>query len=97
VGGTARALAAVEAADHLAAAARLLRQAPRRDATVLAAPRTADVLSALREAAPEDGGLPSIDLSGAIYGLRSWPLWMDDQRPDKGHPRQPRDLDEPAS
>ncbi len=76
---------ASQAADHLAAAARLLREVPGRDAILLAAPRTADVLSALRNAAPYEGAMPSFDLRDAIDGLRTWPLSIDDHGPERPH------------
>lgn len=91
-------LAASQAADHLATAAQLLRQVPGRDAILLAAPRTADVLSALRHAAPYCGGaLPSFDLLDTIHGLRTWPLSMNDHGPQRPKLRQPRHHDEQAS
>ncbi len=75
-----------EAADHLAAAARLLREVRGRDAILLGAPGAADVLSALRNAAPFDRAvamLPPFDLRNAIHGLRKWPLQLDDDSPQR--------------
>jgi len=88
---------AVEAAAHLDHAARLLSQAPGRDAIILCAPKAAAVLSTLRNAAPYGGILPSFDLLNAIQGLHTWPLHLRNQSPERPRLHPYRNCDEQAS
>ena len=88
---------ASEAAAHLAHAARLLAQAPGRDAIILCAPAAAAVLHELRHAAPYGDALPPFDLLDAIQGLRTWPLYLHNYGPERPRLHQLRNFDEQAS